>query len=130
MSGEYIIYCDESIERGRHFSDFYGGALVRSEHIDEVRDILSQRMAELNLGAEVKWNKISEDYRNKYIDLIDTFFDLVQDDKIKIRIMFTQNIIVARGLEKRHYEDKFFILYYMFLKFGFGLEHSLRLRVD
>ncbi len=27
---QYIIYCDESVKRGDYFSNFYGGALVRS----------------------------------------------------------------------------------------------------
>ena len=37
---EYIIYADESAANGRYFSNFYGGALVRSSDIDDVRKIL------------------------------------------------------------------------------------------
>jgi len=87
-SHEYIIYCDESEERGEFFSDFYGGALVRGEDIAGVVAAIKQKKAELNLHREVKWQRVTEQYEAKYIALMDTFFDLVKDDKIKIRIMF------------------------------------------
>jgi hypothetical protein len=37
--------------------------------------------------------------------------------------MFTQNIHVPRNLTAEHVEDAFFILYYQFIKHGFGLIH-------
>jgi hypothetical protein len=124
MALEYIIYCDESEESGPFFSNFYGGALVRSVDLDSVREALEQRKLNLNLFGEVKWNKITENYANKYIDLLDTFFDLIASGKIKIRIMFTQNTNVAKNLTRRHIDEKYFILYYQFLKHAFGLHCS------
>jgi hypothetical protein len=29
MAAHFIIYCDESVEKGRYFTNFYGGAMVR-----------------------------------------------------------------------------------------------------
>ena len=55
---------------------------------------------------------------------METFFDLIENGIIKVRIMFTQNIFVARGLTKEHVEQKYFILYYQFLKLGFGFKHA------
>ncbi len=101
MTKEYIIYCDESEDSGKHFSNFYGGALVRSEDIDEIRQILAAKKAELNFHGEVKWNKITSNYQDKYISLIDTFFDLIAADRIKVRVMFTQNTVVPKNLSKR-----------------------------
>jgi hypothetical protein len=49
MALEYIICCDESSEKGAWFSDFYGAALVTSEHLDEVRTTLEKKKAELNI---------------------------------------------------------------------------------
>ncbi len=52
------------------------------------------------------------------------FFSFVAADEIKIRIMFTQNVHVPKGLTKEQTEDGYFILYYYFPKFAFGLRHS------
>jgi translation initiation factor IF-1 len=124
MPKEYIIYCDESEKSGRHFSNFYGGVLISSDHIDEVRSALAGKKVELNLFNEVKWTKITDQYEEKYKELMTFFFGLVRDGKIKVRIMFTQNTHVALNLSKRHKDESYFILYYMFLKHAFGLMHS------
>lgn len=126
MATEYIIYCDESEEDGKFFSNFYGGALIESRHIDGVRAKLAACKARLNLKGEVKWGKITANYAQKYIALMDCFFDLVAAGAIKVRIMFTQNTIKAKGLSQRHIDEKYFILYYEFLKHGFGLQDSPR----
>ena len=124
MALEYIIYCDESEEGGRYFSNFYGGALVTSQDLEPVRDALDSKKLALNLHGEVKWTKITENYAQKYIDLLDTFFDLVVAGKIKVRVMFTQNVNVPKNLSRRHVDEKYFILYYQFLKHAFGLHCS------
>jgi uncharacterized protein DUF3800 len=124
MALEYIIYCDESESKGRHFSNFYGGTLVSSEHIEEVQQVLAARKLELNLFGEIKWSKITPNYRKKYIDIIDTFFDLVAADKIKVRIMFTQTIMRAKKLTKDHIRNQYAILYYFFIRHAFGLIYS------
>lgn len=120
---EFLIYSDESVSRGDYFSNFYGGALVTSRDDAEVRAALAARKAELNLGSEVKWQKITEAYEDKYIALIDTFFDLIADGKVKIRIMFTQNMFRRRGLTREQRDEQYFILYYQFIKHGFGLRY-------
>jgi hypothetical protein len=74
MPKEYIIYCDESEKAGKHFSNFYGGALETSDDIDNVRDALATKKAELNLFDEVKWTKITEAYEEKYKELMSCFF--------------------------------------------------------
>lgn len=126
MAQQYVIYCDESAGKGAHFSDFYGGALVDSRHLTEVIETLRAKKKELNFNGEVKWNKIPghEQYAQKYIDLIDCFFDLIADRKVKIRIMFRQNTIRHRNLTRLHVEDKYYLLYYQLLKHGFGLGFS------
>lgn len=124
MAQEYIIYCDESEERGKHYSNFYGGVLIRSEHIDEVRATLAAKKAELRLNGEVKWNKATLNYESKYIELINCFFDMIAADKIKMRVMFTHNTVQARNLTRQNLVEKYFILYYEFIKHAFGLRHS------
>ena len=124
MSSEYTIYCDESESKGNYFSNFYGGVLVRSHDLLHVTDLLLKRKTQLNLFREVKWQKVSEAYLQKYCDLMDTFFDLVRSDKVKVRIMFTQNRFQPQNLEAYHLEHEYFLLYYQFVKHAFGLCYS------
>ena len=124
MAKEYIIYCDESVDYGRYFSNFYGGVLVRSENFDEITHILENKKIQLNFRQEIKWQRVTENYQSKYKDLIDKFFDLVEQDLIKTRIMFTQNIHIVNGVDLYHRENKYFLLYYQFIKHAFGLRFA------
>lgn len=124
MPKEYIIYCDESETKGRIFSNFYGGALVDSDHITDVRDGLAKKKQDLHMFGEIKWSKISTNYHEKYIALMDFFFDLVREGKVKLRIMFTQNASRPKRLTAEHIENQYAILYYHFIRHAFGLIYS------
>lgn len=124
MSAEYIIYCDESEKSGCRYSNFYGGALVRLQDLHEAIDRLGQKKHVLNFFGEVKWQKVTTTYLEKYCSLMDEFFDLVKADKVKVRVMFTSNNIQPQNLEPYHREHEYFILYYQFLKHAFGLRYS------
>lgn len=137
MSREYVIYTDESSKTGRCFANFYGGALIRSEDLDYVREVLQAQADRLGLGAEIKWRKVSEGYLDRYVAMMDAFFDLVAEDLVKIRVMFTQTGVIPTR-SPYHREHEYHLLYYQFLKYAFGLRHcnpdpgelSLRLYVD
>lgn len=124
MPKEFIIYCDESSSKEKHFSDFYGGALVSSDDIDEVRALIASKKSELNLHGELKWTKITENYEEKYKQIIDLFFDLIDAGKIKIRIMFTHNMFSAVALKQEYVDKKYFMLYYQFIKHSFGFIYA------
>ena len=124
MSKEYIIYCDESIDKGRYFSHFYGGALVRSQELGEVQKVLVAKKNELNLYNEIKWSKVTYQYLDKYIDLMEAFFDFVAEDQVKIRVMYTQNSIIPSSLSPEQINNEYFLLYYQFIKHAFGLQYS------
>ena len=47
---EYVIYCDESLGKGQYYSDFFGGALVKSSDFENVKAILESHKAALNLN--------------------------------------------------------------------------------
>lgn len=119
-----MIYTDESDKDGKYFSNFYGGALVRSSDLHAVIARLEARKQELNLFREVKWQKVTANYLEKYIALMDTFFDLIAADRIKVRIMFTQNRLVPKGLSPDQRRVEYYLLYYQFLKHAFGLPFS------
>ncbi|MFA5554378.1 MAG: DUF3800 domain-containing protein [Phycisphaerae bacterium] len=124
MTRQFIIYCDESVTKGARYSNFYGGALIRSQDIDQVIRTLEQNKKQLHLFQEIKWQKVSRSYLEKYICLMDTFFELVKKDIVKIRIMFTNENFQPQNLESYHKEHEYFILYYQFIKHIFGLRYS------
>lgn len=124
MSKEYIIYCDESIDKGRFFSHFYGGALLRSQDLREVQKVLIAKKNDLNLHNEVKWSKVTYQYLDKYINLTEAFFDFIEADIVKIRVMFTQNCNIPNNLSTEQTINEYFKLYYQFIKHAFGLQHS------
>lgn len=124
MARELIIYCDESDKKGKYYSNFYGGALVRSSDLGPVQQQLEAQKRNLNLYSEVKWSKVTSVYLDKYKSFMDTFLCLVFQDKIKIRIMFTKNSYIPGNLDNYHRQHEYHILYYYFLKFAFGLEFS------
>ena len=124
MTRELILYCDESDSSGKHFGNFYGGALVESKHQAEVIARLAACKLRLNLFGELKWQKITEPYAQKYIDFLEEVVALVKEGKLKIRIMFTQNYYSAHRLTSEQRENGFFLLYYQFIKHAFGLRHA------
>ena len=111
-------------KKGSYYSNFYGGALVRSTDLAVVRDTLEAAKQEMHLFGEIKWTKVTANYLDKYSEMMRVFFGLIADDKVKVRIMFTQNANVAQGLDAYQRENEFYLLYYQFIKHGFGLRYS------
>lgn len=135
---EYILFCDESVKEGPYYSNFYGGVLVAASSFQAASARLNDCKQRLNLHGEVKWQKVTEPYLQKYCDLVDAFFDELQAGRAKVRIMFRQNARRPRGLTPPQVEQGFYILYYQFIKHAFGFagmpEHAepvhLRLYFD
>ena len=122
MEKQYLIYADESHRKGKYFSNFYGGALVNYIYLEKISNKLNLKKEELGLFQEVKWTKVTEQYLDKYIALMDYFFEFVKSNKIKIRIMFRQNAQVPQNLTKEHRKKEYFLLYYQFIKHAFGID--------
>ena len=118
-----IIYCDEFVKKGRHFSNFYGGALIRANERDAIEELLISAKTNLNLFNELKWQRITDNYKDKYIAFLEAYFSLITGDRLKIRIMFTQNKYRPSLLTNEHTDNEYFILYYQFVKHAFGLTH-------
>ena len=121
---EYFVWCDESDAKGKFYSNFYGGVLIKSEDLHEVQIQLQKTCKRLNLFDEIKWHKVSRHYVDKYMEAMNAFFALVAAGKVKVRIMFTQNAFIPTRLTDRHRNEEFFILYYQFIKHAFGLAYS------
>ena len=118
---EYILYCDESIDTDIKYGDFFGGCLVSSADLEPIVCALEKCKRENNLLKEIKWTKVTANYLQKYQNVIRLFFSFVRDGKIKVRIMFRKmdNQYISSSKE-----DKYFKLYYQFLKHSFGFTHT------
>jgi len=120
---EYILFCDESEKKGRYYSNFYGGLLVGASCYQSVSSRLNAKKHELNLLSEVKWDKVTERYLDKYLDLMHLFFDELNAGSFKVRIMFQQNAAMHHEILGQHSQVDCFKLYYQFIKHAFGFAH-------
>ena len=118
---EFTLYCDESTDKGKIYGDFFGGCIIEAHHLDYVITSLQNYKFNHNLFAELKWTKVTEKYLDKYLGFMHLFFSFVASDFIKVRIMFrkmkSQNTSYSS-------EDKYFKLYYQFIKHAFGFCHT------
>lgn len=119
---QYMIYCDESDDKGRFYSNFYGGALLRSNDRDLIEARLLTVKSKTRLRGEMKWTKISEYNKEEYTIILNEFFNIIKDGLVKVRIMFTQNINQNNHIDYDN-EDEYFMLYYQFVKHAFGLRY-------
>jgi len=121
----YIIYCDESDAKGRFYSNFYGGAIIRAEDQARIEAELQAIKDELNIfNGEMKWQKITSNYKEKYITFLNAYFDIVARGDIRLRIMFTHNQHVPK-LQDYQIGKDYLMLYYQFIKHAFGLRYCV-----
>lgn len=97
---------------------------MKSEHLKEVQDRLKAICDKHHFFDEIKWQKVSEHYLQKYVAVMNVFFALIKENKIKVRIMFTQNAFVVKNLTEVQKKEEYFILYYQFIQHAFGLPYS------
>lgn len=121
---EYIIYADESDSKGEYFSHFYGGLILPNSFEAKANEVLEQVKARNNLHGELKWQKITANYLDKYKDFTSAFLDLIESGNVRICIMFTDNRIEPEGLTSEHRRSSFMILYYQFARHAFGLRSA------
>jgi hypothetical protein len=119
----YMLFCDESERKGRYFSNFFGGVRIGFSEYEAVTRRLNLQKRNLGLTSEPKWEKTDATTVERYCQLISAFFDEIANGRIWMRVMFTQNLFVPTGLTQTHYEDAYYLLYYQFLKHGFGLRY-------
>lgn len=117
---EYTLYCDESVDKGSQYGDFFGGCLVSSSDLRLVEQALNVRKVELNMHGEIKWTKVTAAYLAKYTEMMRLFFTFIRQGKVKVRIMFRDMRAPFIGTQSVNRDDKYFKLYYQFIKHGFG----------
>ena len=120
---EYLIFCDESVGKGEYFSNFYGGVRIGSSSLSGVLTRLNLARSTAGLTGEVKWSKTDAKCVARYEHIMSAFFNEISWGNIVARIMFTANCDIPVGLTQEHHNQRYFILYYQFLKHCFGLLH-------
>ncbi|MCJ8335331.1 MAG: hypothetical protein MJH10_13975 [Epibacterium sp.] len=126
----YIIFSDESDSSGKFYGNFFGGVLLKAEDRQAIEKLLAAKKEELNFGNELKWQKVTPNYLAKYKEFMDYYFTFVASGRLKVRIMFTQNIYEAQGLTKEQRDKAYFYPYYQFLKNAFGLRYCTPSSLD
>jgi hypothetical protein len=48
MAGFYI-FCDESLKRGKYYSNFYGGILIDKIDFEKVKNVLLSKVQDLEI---------------------------------------------------------------------------------
>lgn len=125
MGRRYIIFCDESDDKGRFYSNFYGGVLIEASKQQAIEAELQACKDGLNIfKGEMKWERITAPYADKYIEFVNRVFDIIERGDMKVRIMFTQNRNQPI-LEDYQIGNDYFMLYYQFIKHAFGLQHAV-----
>ena len=119
------IWLDESTREGEFYSNFYGGILIDSKDLHDVLQIMQRCVDENGLtGHEIKWQKVNEKHYEPYIKVVDTVFDLLEKNRIKMRIFFKSNQYDVLGLSKEKKIKTYQMLYYQFVKHAFGLQYA------
>lgn len=125
MKGFYI-FCDESLKKGKYYSNFYGGILIDKSEFEKVKNAITSKVQDLQIeNSELKWGNVNTYKLQQYKEVIDVFFEFVKANALRVRIMFTDNRFIAKNLTKEHHENQYHILYYHFLKLAFGLKHVI-----
>ncbi|MDE6498161.1 MAG: hypothetical protein K2L21_05825 [Muribaculaceae bacterium] len=117
------IWLDESDKKGNYYSNFYGGILINSIYYDEIISRLTELISEVGINEEIKWQKVNAFTYERYKAVIDFTFELLYTGKAKIRIFFRNNQYKPQHLTDNHINNEFTILYYEFIKHGFGLKY-------
>ena len=116
---EYILYCDESSDNGALYGDFFGGCILPAGKHQSICAALEAKKREQHLFGEIKWTKVTAPYVDKYCAVMRCFFDFVRSGEIRVRIMFRKKEN-RQETRDRPRKDKYFKLYYQFLKHAFG----------
>lgn len=123
MTG-YTLYADEAWTHDpeHRFWRFYGGALLRSAERPRIENELLAVKAARGLDGEIKWSLTTPARVERFGVVVDRFLDFVESGDVKLRYMWLDQLRQdPNALTTWHREYGYYILYYFFVVFGFGL---------
>lgn len=132
---EYWIFADESVQEGRHFSNFFGGCIVSARMHADIENRLRIQKAKIGFLKELKWQRVTGQWLDGYQGMITHFIDELRQHRVRMRVMFRDNQASPGNLSRKQREHGYYLLYYQFIKHAFGLaqmpeqEDGTRLRL-
>jgi hypothetical protein len=115
----YHVYCDES-SMGCRFM-VYGGIITLAASVPTLDQRITDWRRHHNMNAELKWSKVSKAKLDKYISLVDFFFQYAGMDGLHFKsVVFDTSQI---DYKKHHNSDEelgFYKFYYQFLLHKFA----------
>lgn len=120
----YLIYADESDKKGAFYSNFFGGVLLAASDREEIIKLLDEKKTDLGLRSELKWQYVDAENTDRYAEFIRAYFTLIANQRLRVRIMFTQNRYAPTNLSSEQQKNSYFLLYYQFIKHAFGIAHN------
>lgn len=119
----YVLYADEAYTHNDSLPHrrFYGGCLLEARLREQYDRELSDLRLRLGLQGRVKWNKVRPFNIVRVREIVNLFLDWVENGTVKLRVMWLPQQIVEAQSE--HFQEYgYYILYYFFVTYGFGLK--------
>jgi hypothetical protein len=122
-SRSFVVYADESNTHDRTLAhrQFYGGCLLRAEDRDTIAGELESATRGLGILGEMKWRKVRPYNADRVLRVVNTFFDMVEDRRVRFRVMWLPHPMETELMGSRYGDYGYYLLYYFFLVAGFGL---------
>lgn len=120
---EYWIFCDESVQEGDHYSNFFGGVIVAAQRHADIENHLRVCKANIGFLKELKWQRVTEMWLEGYQRMMTDFFALLRKGEIRMRVMFRESRSLSAGHDGLSGDERYFKLYYQFIKHAFGLAY-------
>ena len=117
----YLIVADESVKKGKNFSYFFGGCILKEVEYEKINTTLNIYKNSLGLH-EMKRIKITPHNVTDHINVLDLFFTFVKSGQIRVRVFYAPN---SQLYNTRHSQDDLYCkFYYIFIKKAFSLSSS------
>ncbi|UCS93862.1 DUF3800 domain-containing protein [Echinicola marina] len=124
MKKGFFIFCDESVKSDRYYSNFYGGSMIAKEDYEKINNLLVSKKQDIGMeDSELKWSNINAYRVDAYCEMMELYFNIIAQNIIKFRLMFTDNRFIPRNLTATHKQNEYHLLYYQFIKHSFGFSH-------
>ncbi len=126
------IYCDESchLEHDNCKAMVLGAVWIPEQKKEEIFNRLKEiKLANgFSSAFEIKWNKVSKQKKNFYLELINYFFD---DDDLHFRtLVVPDKSMLDHSAYNQSHDDFYYKMYFDLLKIIFSPEFSYKIYLD